>query len=627
MIVGLSLLLISTLSGSRMHASDSTTATPNDNRISAGTLVDGLLTLRLVARSAWWQPEGVRKPTVAIFAFAEEGRSPSVPGPLIRVPEGTQIRATVRNGTDRVLRMFGLQAHPAGTLDSVEIRPGESREIRFGAGAPGTFMYWGRTTRDTFALGQFEDGMLTGAMVVDSGASVRPPGDRILVAGLWSAYPVPPGTPVEKRSETLVFNGRSWPNTERVTYAVGDTVRWRVINATRRPHPLHLHGFYFDVNSRGTPRVDTIYAPADRRLVVTQHLPPGQTMSLTWVPHTPGNWLFHCHNVEHFNARIRESTQPGRSIAGSGREDHGPHEMSGLVLGIHVNPGTVAATAHGAANLRKLRLFVTERPRIFGDASALSFVLQEGAREPARDSLRIPGSLLTLTRGEPTQITVINRSSEPTGVHWHGIELESYFDGVPGWSGTRYHTATAIAPEDSFVVQITPRRAGTFMYHTHANETRQLGAGLFAPLIVLEPGATRDSTVDRLLVIGGGGPGAKDPAVTVNGMLVHPPIELRAGTNYRLRFVSITPHYSLAVRLLRDSVTERWRPVAKDGQTLPANQAVVSPARWIAGQGETADFEFTTGESRGLSIEILATGKALPPTRVRVPVQVRSHSP
>jgi FtsP/CotA-like multicopper oxidase with cupredoxin domain len=28
-------------------------------------------------------------------------------------------------------------------------------------------------------------------------------------------------------------------------------------------------------------------------------------------------------------------------------------------------------------------------------------------------------------RGEPTSIWVVNRTTEPTAVHWHGIELDA----------------------------------------------------------------------------------------------------------------------------------------------------------------------------------------------------------
>ena len=46
---------------------------------------------------------------------------------------------------------------------------------------------------------------------------------------------------------------------------VGDTVRMRLINAGAAVHPMHLHGFYFDVDSRGDERADSFLRPAARR--------------------------------------------------------------------------------------------------------------------------------------------------------------------------------------------------------------------------------------------------------------------------------------------------------------------------------------------------------------------------
>jgi FtsP/CotA-like multicopper oxidase with cupredoxin domain len=44
---------------------------------------------------------------------------------------------------------------------------------------------------------------------------------------------------------------------------------------------------------------------------------------------------------------------------------------------------------------------------------------------------------LVLRRGELVAIPVVNRRSEPISVHWHGIELESFPDGVRGSSSAR----------------------------------------------------------------------------------------------------------------------------------------------------------------------------------------------
>src|SRR5260370_23612794 len=97
--------------------------------------------------------------------------------------------------------------------------------------------------------------------------------------------------------ELTALKGRSWPYTERLHYTVGDTVRWRVINATFQSHPMHLHGFYFRVDSHGdmVTGVDEIYAPAQQRMAVTEGIKVGDNISITWAPDRPGGGVFHCH--------------------------------------------------------------------------------------------------------------------------------------------------------------------------------------------------------------------------------------------------------------------------------------------------------------------------------------------
>lgn len=113
-----------------------------------------------------------------------------------------------------------------------------------------------------------------------------------------------------------MINGRLWPHTERLYYAVGDTVRMRLINAGAAVHPMHLHASRFNVDSRGDEREDDVYPPgSSARMVVTERLTPGRTFALTWQPSRAGNWLFHCHDNGHpdhggrWTARLR--LQPG----------------------------------------------------------------------------------------------------------------------------------------------------------------------------------------------------------------------------------------------------------------------------------------------------------------------------
>ena len=218
-------------------------------------------------RSAIWTPEGEHGPAIEVSAFAEEGRAPQIPGPLLRVRAGTVIDATVRNDlSDSTVTVHGLFTRPAPAPDSLVLAPGQSGRVSFPAGAPGTYLYYADAGRQDSLV---EREQLAGALVVDS-AGARTD-DRIFVINIWGD----PGDSVTKRN-ALAINGRSFPYDERITTQVGDTLRWRWVNASRRNHPMHLHGFYFRVDAKGDGLADTTYAPAARRMAVTENMGPGK---------------------------------------------------------------------------------------------------------------------------------------------------------------------------------------------------------------------------------------------------------------------------------------------------------------------------------------------------------------
>jgi hypothetical protein len=93
----------------------------NDNRQPAGRLSGTTLTLSLSIVEAAFQPEGENDPVVRILAFAEEGRSPQVPGPLLRAPVGTTVRLTVRNQSDSAVMLGGLRRSMPEDRDTVHV--------------------------------------------------------------------------------------------------------------------------------------------------------------------------------------------------------------------------------------------------------------------------------------------------------------------------------------------------------------------------------------------------------------------------------------------------------------------------------------------------------------------------
>src|SRR5688500_7993586 len=170
-LVGLALLLAASVTSAQTDR-----VRANDNRARAGIFMMGTLAIRLEARIAQWHPQGDDAPGAAIPVFAEIGRPAQVPGPLIRVPGGTNVIATVRNLVpNAVLTIHGLHSRPAiGAQfnDSIQLQPNAVQTLRFRLDRPGTYYYWATTPGQSFNTRTREDAQLSGVIVVDE------PGER-----------------------------------------------------------------------------------------------------------------------------------------------------------------------------------------------------------------------------------------------------------------------------------------------------------------------------------------------------------------------------------------------------------------------------------------------------------------
>ena len=601
-------------------------AAVHQNLAAAGRRSGSTMRLALDVVESAWKPEGQGDAEVPILAFAERGQSPLVPGPLIRVPQGTAVILTLRNRSDSALVIGGLRRDTKGVVDTVQLAAGAVRELRFTLNTSGLTSYWGAFAGTTPDDRLWKDSQLNGAIVVDPlGPIMR---DRILVISEWFlAYP---DRPFEAAS---VINGKGWPHSETVMVAQNDSTRFRVVNATSLFHPLHLHGFYYRIESAGADGHDTRVPPERQHLSNTDLIGPFSTVTFSFLPSTPGNWLFHCHFAFHADESASLVGSPRDSASITSTRDHPAshgvaapttHSMRGLVIGLKVTP-VAGYTEPEPANARELRLFVGRRPKqLITGADAIGFALQQGSTPPARDSVVLPGPVLELRRGEPVRIVVRNNLDEPTSVHWHGLEIESFPDGVPHWSGLGARIYSQIAPADSFVAAFTPPRSGTYPYHSHLNDRQQMLHGMYGALLVTD--GPRDLTRDHLIVAGGGGPSLEthieSPFAMVNGRRSPAPLHLAVGVTHRLRIVSIHPDWRIAFTLRNDSTVARWRAIATDGADLPPALATDRAAHVVMGPGQTADFEFTpnTPGTWRLEVKSAEAGWYIPLTVIVDPV-------
>jgi FtsP/CotA-like multicopper oxidase with cupredoxin domain len=82
----------------------------------------------------------------------------------------------------------------------------------------------------------------------------------------------------------------------------------------------------------------------------------------------------------------------------------------------------------------------------------------------------IPAPALVFTEGDDAEITLMNNlSDDEVSIHWHGILLDPYMDGVP------YVNTPPIRPGEKFVFKFKIRQHGTFWYHSHTNVQEQKG--------------------------------------------------------------------------------------------------------------------------------------------------------
>jgi len=605
------------------------TIRPNDNRHAAGTWKNSVLSVALEARAGRWLPEGDSGGSLDVAAFAEAGQPLTTPGPLLRLSVGTELSATVRNRLDQPLIVYGF-GNTRGASDSVIIPARAVAQVRFKATTPGTYYYMAKRGVDPLGIRPAEDMQLNGVILVDPPNAPRNASERVFAISWYVTVNPASKTGIERG--TMAINGLSWPHTERLDYTQGDSVHWRVVNFTELDHPMHLHGFYFRMESKGNGVTDSLYTADQKRMAVTEGIQPFETMSLAWKAERPGNWIYHCHYAMHLSRLVALDTRDGdldTTLIGHHMSDR-PHQMFGLVLGISVKArGTLARSTETP---RAIRIVQREKPNVYGSQPGMSFVMDGTPEATDPGAMPVPGPTLFLERGKPVAVTVVNQSEDHATVHWHGIELESYPDGVPGWSGSGTNILPPIAPHDSLTVLWTPPRAGSFMYHSHFNESTQMGSGLYGSIIVLEPGQRFDPETDKLWFFGTAGAGINPvfgpfPELLMNGQLQPAPMDLTAGTRYRFRLFNLAGDAPTMVSLDADTIPVTWRAVAKDGYPLPPVQATSRPAVLVFAPGEIYDFEYTPTVAGELVLRFGLPPAPPPPPGSAPPPPLPPHAP
>ncbi len=294
----------------------------------------------------------------------------------------------------------------------------------------------------------------------------------------------------EMAYNTWTINGKAYPDTEPLRVRLGDTVRVRFMNISNGVHPMHLHGHDFKVVAvDGWPVVN----PQLRNTVTVA---PGEILDIEFVADNPGIWAFHCHELHHADqGMITVVLYEGFSLPSTSQiAEMIQSEKRELQA---VNP-LIPRTLLKAQETNTVKWSGQTRTYTF-TAQPKQWEIRKGkVTEAFAFNGTVPGPEIRVNIGNSVRVTVVNNLSEPTSIHWHGINrIEWKHDGVAPL------TQAVIPPGGSHVYPFFVDRAGSFMYHPHflPNEASQVDKGMYGPIIV-EP-RKKSYTKEYTMMLGG----------------------------------------------------------------------------------------------------------------------------
>ncbi len=222
------------------------------------------------------------------------------PGPTIECVEGDRVRIFVTNRLPEhttihwhgVLLPCGMDG--VGGLTQPHIKPGKTFVYEFEMKKSGTFMYHPHADE----MVQMAMGMM-GFLVVHPKNPNFMKVDRDFVF-LINAFDIEPGAATPKINTMLDFNLWAWnsrvfPGIDHFVCRTGDRVRIRFGNLTMTNHPIHMHGYDFEVSC-----TDGGWVPKGARWPeVTVDVAVGQMRAFEFDAIYPGDWAIHCHKSHH----------------------------------------------------------------------------------------------------------------------------------------------------------------------------------------------------------------------------------------------------------------------------------------------------------------------------------------
>lgn len=221
-------------------------------------------------------------------------------GPTIEAVEGERVRIFVTNHLPEhtsvhwhgLILPSGMDG--VGGLSHPAIPSGKTFVYEFDLIKSGTFMYHPHADE----MVQMAMGMM-GLFIVHPRDPSFMAVDRDF-AFLLNAFDIMPGSAVPRVMTMTDFNlwcwnSRIFPDIDPLVVRQGDRVRVRVGNLTMTNHPIHMHGYDFEVTGTDGGWV----RPEARWPEVSIDIPVGAMRAYEFLADKPGDWAIYCHKSHH----------------------------------------------------------------------------------------------------------------------------------------------------------------------------------------------------------------------------------------------------------------------------------------------------------------------------------------
>jgi FtsP/CotA-like multicopper oxidase with cupredoxin domain len=206
-----------------------------------------------------------------------------LPGPIIRVKEGDNVRVVIHNELDESTAIHFHGQSIVNSMDGVPfitqppIKPGETFTYEFVTKPSGSHMYHSHHN----SAEQVGMGLLGAFLVEPKDVTTQVAYDKEYVMILNDG---PHG---------FTLNGKGFPATQPLTAKLGQKVLIRYMNEGTMIHPMHLHGMPMQVIAKDGYPLPQPY------MCDTLNIAPGDRWDVIVNADNPGTWAFHCHILPH----------------------------------------------------------------------------------------------------------------------------------------------------------------------------------------------------------------------------------------------------------------------------------------------------------------------------------------